>query len=104
MMYWQISATIGGETSPVYAPAFSQCMFWAPIPMSVPSSKADTASKAVKGGQSTFSTPLIACKPGTISETICLASVTVLYIFQLPATTGVRMVTPYPVGQLNLEG
>jgi hypothetical protein len=40
------------------------------------------------GGHKTFSTPLISLNFGTIELTSSLASPTVLFIFQFPATSG----------------
>src|SRR3990172_8941730 len=107
--YLQNSFTIPGETSPVNAPFSSQCRFWAPNPISVPISIAEIGISAINGGQRTHSTDVTSCSPGTISATNPRASSMVLFIFQLPATNGVRM-KDLPVkkfskmGQLYIQG
>src|SRR5687767_6970742 len=67
-------------------------MFCAPRPISVPASIVDKAGNAINGGQRTFSTFLISRNCMLIFETRSWASATVLFIFQFPATTGIRLI------------
>src|SRR5688500_17511591 len=92
MTYSHNSCSIKGEISPVKAPCSSQYMFWAPRPTWVPVTIDLTASRAVKGGHKTTSTPLTLATASQTSWANALASATVLYIFQLPAIIGFRMI------------
>src|SRR3989337_1216576 len=70
---------------------------------------AETGIRLINGGHNTCSTDFTSCNPGSISATRARASSTVLFIFQLPATNGVRMKgLPVKVfskfGQLYNEG
>jgi hypothetical protein len=55
------------------------------------SSISATAFKDINGGHSTVSTTVISPRGMLIVETRSRASATVLFIFQFPATSGVRM-------------
>src|SRR3954447_6078818 len=79
------SAIIGADTSPVYAPSGSWCMFWASTWTSEPPSASTVAASAVKGAQSASSTPLPMGSRASRRCTYSRASAEVLYIFQLPA-------------------
>src|ERR1700752_123628 len=92
MTYLQNSFTMPGATSPVNAPFSSQYKFWAPRPIPEFSSNSYNAGIAMKGGHSTFSTLGISRNFAMIVETRSRASATVLFIFQFPATTGVRFI------------
>src|SRR5688572_30126184 len=92
MTYAQNSFSIAADISPVNAPFSSQCMFCAPRPISVPASIADNAGNAMNGGQRIFSTFLMSRNCVLIFETRSPASATVLFIFQFPATTGIRFI------------
>src|SRR3990170_8882866 len=61
--------------------------------MPVFSKAAERAMSAVAGGQSKMSTPEMLCKSGSKSATRRKASEAVLFIFQLPATSGVRAIS-----------
>src|SRR5215831_9115842 len=82
---------MGAEISPVYAPSFTQNTSWAPISMLVDFADSTAIAMLTKGGQTTTS----ACSAPATSGANCvkntLVSGTVLYIFQLPAITGLRM-------------
>src|SRR5512135_241518 len=93
MTYLQNSTNMGGAISPVNAPEASQCIFWAPTEIEVPSSMAATGKIEVNGGHRTMSTPPTLFKPSNSSYTRIRASATVLNIFQLPATSGRRINT-----------
>jgi hypothetical protein len=54
---------------------------------------AEIAIKEVKGGQITRSTDGTAWRPGSSSATNVRAASTCLFIFQFPATNGLRMIT-----------
>ena len=84
------STSIGAETSPVKAPSFSKCMFWAATATGEPLAAATTAASAVNGG-ATSASPAAPATPFRISSTSATASATVLYIFQLPAISFLRM-------------
>ena len=81
-----------GETSPVNAPSASWYMFWAPRATVEPRSVVATAVSEMKGGQTTLSTPSMASRPSIIADASAVASSTVVFIFQLPATMGVGIV------------
>src|SRR5215211_5665076 len=100
MTYWQNSFTMSGATSPVNAPFSSQCRFCAPRPIPDPARISAKAGIAMKGGHKTFSTFAISFSFACIVETSPRASATVLFIFQLPATSGVRIL----IYLLNTKG
>src|SRR3954454_8770521 len=79
------SAIIGAETSPVYAPSGSWCMFCASTWTSDPPSASTVAASAVNGTDSASSTPLPIGSRDSSRCTYSRASPEVLYIFQLPA-------------------
>ena len=83
------AASMGPDTSPVYAPSFFQNRFWAPMPMRVPSVAATAAGRFGKVGQRTTSRPSAAATSGRNLSKNAWVSWTVLYIFQLPAINGV---------------
>src|SRR5688572_7627488 len=92
MTYWQNSFTMPGETSPVNAPFSSQYKFCAPSPISEFLSNSYTAGMATNGGHNIFSTFEISCNFSLIVNTRSRASAAVLFIFQFPATTGIRFI------------
>src|SRR5205085_258319 len=79
------SAIIGADTSPVYAPSGSWCMFCASTWTSEPPSASTVAASAVNGAHSASSTPLPIGSRARSRCTYSRASDDVLYIFQLPA-------------------
>src|SRR3954469_3148312 len=82
------SFSIGADTSPVYAPSGSWCMFCASTFTSEPPRPSRVAASAVNGGQIATSTPL---PSGSRASSFCVysrASAVVLNIFQLPAMYG----------------
>src|SRR5713226_444578 len=92
------SASMTGETSPVKAPAASQNMSCAPSPTADPSKILDTSARLVKGGHTATST-LAGSALRVIAETRARASATVVCIFQLPTTNGVRAMSPIQQGR-----
>ena len=88
------SASMAGETSPVYAPSSSQNTSWAAIVMPVPAAALHGFGRVpVKGGATTTSRssrPRRAARPGRCTK--AAPSALVLYIFQLPAISGTRAV------------
>src|SRR5260221_10723915 len=68
-------------------------MFCAPRPMPELSSMAETAEIDMKGGHNTFSTLAISRRGALNFATRSRASATVLFIFQFPATMGVRLIS-----------
>src|SRR5690606_17145029 len=72
-------------------------MFCAPMPTRLPASASATPGMAIAGGQTTASAPSMASSASRISRTKLTASSGVLYIFQLPAMIGLRIVVP-PLG------
>src|SRR5580658_3152707 len=83
--------SIGADISPVNAPDASKCMFCAPSLISEPSIAPATASSAVNGGQMTISTSGCAPADTTISRARETASADVLFIFQFPAMSFLRI-------------
>ena len=83
--------SIAALSSPVNAPDSFQCMFSAPSLMFVPLITSLTAAKSTAGVQTTTS-HFASATSGTSAETSAFASLGVLFIFQLPAMIGVRMV------------
>src|SRR4051812_8854173 len=79
------STIMGADTSPVYAPSGSWCMFCASTLTSEPPSASTVAARAVNGGHSASSTPLPIGRRDRSRCTYSRASAEVLYIFQLPA-------------------
>src|SRR5688572_11464933 len=85
------SRTIGGEISPVKAPFSCQCRFCAPILSVVPTAMASTKGRYGYGGQTIFSTPSISSTPPAFIASIRSRAVgATRFIFQLPATIGIR--------------
>src|SRR5208283_4578261 len=85
------STSIAAEMSPVCAPSLSQCISWADTATFDPSAASAAAANAVKGGATTTSQCTACAATGLIISMKCTASATVLYIFQFPAITGLRM-------------
>ncbi len=85
-----ISASIGGDTSPVKAPSASECMFWAYSSTREPRAESTIARRSVKGTQRATSTPETAASSGSSAWMYRSACASVLYIFQLPAISGTR--------------
>src|SRR5919199_6184384 len=89
--YWHRPFSIRADTSPVYAPPLSVWRFWAPRPTPLPASSWATSVSHGNGGHTTIST-------GSTSGTTCgsrlwisdVASSRVVFIFQLPTTSGLR--------------
>src|SRR5579859_4904837 len=89
-----------GETSPVYAPEVSVCMFCAPSAMPLPVRIAETSVSHGKGGQTTISGPSLAApmevpppaagrpNAATSDRASAAASSREVFIFQLPTTSG----------------
>ncbi len=85
------STSIAGETSPVCAPSLSQCISCADTATFDPLAACAAAAKAVKGGATTTSQCSAFAATGLIFSMKSTASAMVLYIFQFPAITGLRM-------------
>ena len=83
-------ASIGTETSPVYAPASSWWTFWAPTPTSSAASASRTAARLTYGGQITRVTPGSRVRDAMVLAS-SPASAGVVFIFQLAAITIGRM-------------
>src|SRR4051812_9121560 len=81
---------MGGETSPVYAPDGSWCMFWASTLISDSFNPSRAAVSAVNGGQIASSTPLPIGRRASSFRPKSRASAAVMCIFQLPAMYGRR--------------
>src|SRR5438477_4173570 len=83
-------------TSPVNAPSFcSAAQFCAATLMFEPSSRSATLFKAVKTGAMTISQRFALATSGFRATAVATESATVLYIFQFPAITGLRMIKNY---------
>jgi hypothetical protein len=82
---------MSADSSPVYAPWAFELTFWPPINTFVPLSAIDTGTNDTDGGQTTVVTLLIPDTPFATARASAEASANVLFIFQLPATTGVRI-------------
>src|SRR5579863_7442116 len=85
------AASIGAETSPVYAPSFNQKTSCAPISMAVDRAADTAAGIFTKVGQITSSACVALAANGENVSKNEDVSPAVLYIFQLPAITGFRM-------------
>ena len=72
------------------APDSSSCMFWAATRTALPRDRSTTSLSARKGGQMTTSCWVAAIR-GSSASTNSAASATVLFIFQLAASKGVRV-------------
>src|SRR5688572_24316540 len=66
-------------------------MFCAPTPTRVLARRSATAASETNGGQTTRSTPSSVSSSGRSASTSSSASARVVFIFQLPATIGVRI-------------
>src|SRR5712671_537392 len=86
--------SMGAEISPVYAPSFSQKTSCAPIPTAVDRAAVTAAGRFTKGGHTTTSAWDEFATNGTNCLKNTVVSAAVLYIFQLPAKTGLRMILP----------
>ena len=84
------STSIGGEISPVNAPASVQHTFCAPSPTALPASASRTAHSAVNGGAITASTAASGSGSSRSAATNARACAIVLFIFQLPTMSGLR--------------
>src|SRR5580692_1085164 len=84
------SHSIGAEISPVYAPSGSWCMFCAYTSTRDPRALSTIARRSVNGTQIATSTPSTAETRGSSAWMCSSACSCVLYIFQLPAISGVR--------------
>src|SRR5580692_3859555 len=83
--------SIGADTSPVYAPSFSQNTSCAPIPIAVDRAASTAAGMLTNGGQITTSACVEEATSGENFSKKADVSAADLYIFQLPAITGFRM-------------
>ena len=85
---------MSGEVSPVKAPLSSACIVWAPMatfPASEePPTAAATAASQIVGGQTTVRTCSPAVRSRTDNASLVAASCVGGFIFQLPATSGIR--------------
>ena len=86
-----MALSISAETSPVKAPDFSQWQFCAATPIAVPLVASRAAGKSTKGTPTTTSQEAPATR-GFKSLMSAVASAGVLFIFQLPAMTYLRIV------------
>src|SRR5688572_30798976 len=78
-------------TSPVKAPFSSQWRSCPPTLRVVPTQISEARGRYTKGGQTIFSTlPTESGFPALISSSRVRAAAAVVFIFQLPATMGVR--------------
>src|SRR5437879_10269432 len=77
---------MGAETSPVNAPSWLQETCWPAMAMLEPFTASTAVDKAVNGGATTMSQCFEAATSGRNEEKNARVSVSVLYIFQLPAT------------------
>src|SRR6266550_4597836 len=82
---------MGAETSPVNAPSWLQETFWPAMAMLEPFTASRAVDIAVKGGATTMSQCFAPATSGRNEEKNARVSVSVLYIFQLPAITRRRM-------------
>src|SRR6266849_5985466 len=88
------SRSMKAATSQVNAPSFcSAAQFCAATLTFEPSRRSATLFKAVKTGASTISQRFAFATSGFKATAVATESVTVLYIFQFPAMTGLRMAT-----------
>src|ERR1035438_313456 len=85
--------SMGAETSPVYAPSLSQKTSCAPMPMAVERAASTAAGILTKVGQITTSAWVAAATKGENFSKKEDVSAADLYIFQLPAITGFRMLS-----------
>ena len=90
-------ASMSGLVSPVKAPRSAKCMVWAPRATRLPSSASRTAVNQIVGGHTT----VVTSEAGGASEATARASASASadvagFIFQLPATTGLRINPPCP--------
>src|SRR3954451_16273721 len=83
---------MGPEISPVKAPSLAHPIFCAPTRMFEPLTASTAAVRFVKGGQITISQCEDFSTSGRNFSKNCVVSAGVLYIFQLPAMTGVRII------------
>src|SRR5919199_1056461 len=89
--YWHRPFSIRADTSPVYAPPLSVCVFWAPRPTPLPASSRATSVSHGNGGQTTTSTdPTSGATCGSRLWISAVASSRLVFIFQLPTTSGLR--------------
>src|SRR5260370_8920290 len=72
-------------------------MVWANTSTREPRVDSTIGPNAVNGGQMATSTPLTVDKRGSSAAAKLSASATVLYIFQLPAISGVRLIAAPPL-------
>src|SRR5512134_1929462 len=79
-------------------------MFWDATKTFVPAESATTTPSDGKGGARTISTPVTPATRGRNSFTKAADSPVVLYIFQLPATRGVRIPLLRPADELGEVG
>src|SRR5688572_364271 len=86
------AASMGPEISPVNAPSLAQYRFWPPISTLDPLVASTAAGRLTKVGQMTISRPVASATSGPNASKKAPVSEAVLYIFQLPAIKGVRMI------------
>src|SRR5580765_7127296 len=94
-----VAVIIGPEISPVYAPSVAQYRFWAPTSTREPPTASTAAGRLTNGGQMTISRSPVFCTRGIKAWKKARVSTGFLYIFQLPAMTGVRMGLFQDIGQ-----
>src|SRR5512140_875830 len=92
MMQWVAPASfsIRVDTSPVNAPSSAKWTFWDATPIPLPWTSCATAPIDGYGGARTISTSRAPDTSGRKARTKAAASTEGLYIFQLPAMTGMR--------------
>src|SRR5271156_2781953 len=86
-----MALSMTGEVSPVKAPSFFQCMFWAPMKTDLPRAASTSAGSEVMAGQRAISAAGAFLVRGKKLVRKAVDSMGVLYIFQLAAIRGLRM-------------
>src|SRR5713226_2426181 len=94
---------MGAETSPVKAPSLLQETFWPAIATVEFFATSSAVEMAVNGGATTMSQCFAVATSGRKEEKNARVSASVLYIFQLPAITGRRILRPPEKKKLNAE-
>src|SRR5580704_196771 len=86
-----MALSMTGEVSPVLAPSFFQCMFWAPMKTDLPRAASTSAARQGIAGQRTISAAVSFLMRGKKLVRKAVDSVGVLYIFQLAAMRSLRI-------------
>src|SRR4029077_20849664 len=97
------STSIRSHISPVNAPSLDPQTFCAAVPLIEPFPASTHAAIAVNGGATTISQRFAAATRGLNAAKKSRASCCVLYIFQFPAITGLRMWDTSPAIQEALS-